>query len=190
MIQGLPAPLSSITIPANVAKKYSRALGTCATMTIQTGVGAARVVSEQLPVAIDPANHSPKSYRDARNTTPALLIRSAMTRQQKPASRPPPPINLTGQGRLLSARPQSRNRSVPVSPRRTARHAMGQSRSAPGWNNTTSTDDDDNRLGFCLCLGFCLGAGAQSSNDCGPDAVHNSDQRTARHLGSRVAKLG
>ena len=52
-----------------------------------------------------------------------------------------------------------------------------------GWNNTTSTDDDDNRLGFYL------GAGAQSSNDRGPDAVHNSERRTARHLGSRLAKL-
>ena len=43
-------------------------------MTIQTGVGAARVVSEQLLVAIDPAKHSLKSYSVARNTTVALLI--------------------------------------------------------------------------------------------------------------------
>ena len=54
----------------------------------------------------------------------------------------------------------------------------------PGWNTTTSTDHDDNRLGFYL------GAGAQSRNDRGPDAVHDADRRTARHLGSRVAKLG
>ena len=45
-------------------------------------------------------------------------------------------------------------------------------------------DSHDNRLGFYL------GAGAQSSNDRGPDAVRNADRRTARHLGSRVAKLG
>ena len=35
----------------------------------------------------------------------------------------------------------------------------------PGWNTTSSTDHDDNRLGFYL------GAGAQSWNDRGPDAV-------------------
>ena len=35
----------------------------------------------------------------------------------------------------------------------------------PGWNTTTSTDHDYNRLGFYL------GAGAQSWNDRGPDAV-------------------
>ena len=39
-------------------------------------------------------------------------------------------------------------------------------------------------------LGFYLGAGAQSWNDRGPDAVHDADQRTARDLGNRVAKLG
>ena len=33
-----------------------------------------------------------------------------------------------------------------------------------GWNTTTSTDDDNR-------LGFCLGAGAQSGNGRGPDAV-------------------
>ena len=61
--QGLSAPLSSITIPANVAKQYFGALGTSATMTIQTGVGAARVVSAQLPAAIDPATRSTKGRR-------------------------------------------------------------------------------------------------------------------------------
>ena len=45
-------------------------------------------------------------------------------------------------------------------------------------------DSEDTRLGFYL------GAGAQSSNERGPDAVHNADRRTVRHLGSRVAKLG
>ena len=61
--QGPSAPLSSITIPAKVAKQYFGALGTSATMTIQTGVGAARVVSEQRPAAIDPATRSPKGRR-------------------------------------------------------------------------------------------------------------------------------
>ena len=45
-------------------------------------------------------------------------------------------------------------------------------------------DSDDKRPGFYL------GAGAQSSNERGLDAVHNADRRTVRHLGSRVAKLG
>ena len=58
--QGLSAPLSSITIPANVTKKYFGALRMSTAMTIQTGVGAARVVSEQLPVAIDLATRSSK----------------------------------------------------------------------------------------------------------------------------------
>ena len=61
--QGLSAPLSSTAIPANVAKQGSGTLETSATMTIQTGVGVARVVSEQLPVAIDPATRPPKRRR-------------------------------------------------------------------------------------------------------------------------------
>lgn len=51
----------------------------------------------------------------------------------------------------------------------------------PGWNTTTSSEHDDNRLGFYL------GAGAQTWNDQGPDAVHLADTATARHLGTRVA---
>ncbi|WP_336157571.1 flavodoxin family protein [Amycolatopsis sp. VC5-11] len=51
----------------------------------------------------------------------------------------------------------------------------------PGWNTTTSTEHDDNRLGFYL------GAGAQTWNDQGPEAVHAADLATARHLGARVA---
>ncbi len=51
----------------------------------------------------------------------------------------------------------------------------------PGWNTTLASEHDDNRLGFYL------GAGAQSWNDQGPDAVHNADLSTARHLGHRVA---
>ncbi len=54
----------------------------------------------------------------------------------------------------------------------------------PGWNTTTSSEQDDNRLGFYL------GAGAQSWNDRGPDAAHKADLRTARHLGQRVATVG
>jgi NAD(P)H dehydrogenase (quinone) len=51
----------------------------------------------------------------------------------------------------------------------------------PGWNTTTASEQDDNRLGFYL------GAAAQSWNDKGPEAVHDADLSTARHLGSRVA---
>lgn len=51
----------------------------------------------------------------------------------------------------------------------------------PGWNTTTASEDDHNRLGFYL------GAGAQTWNDQGPDAVHTADVSTARHLGRRVA---
>lgn len=51
----------------------------------------------------------------------------------------------------------------------------------PGWNTTTASEHDHNRLGFYL------GAGAQSWNDKGPEAVHGADLSTARHLGQRVA---
>lgn len=50
----------------------------------------------------------------------------------------------------------------------------------PGWNTTTSSAEDDNRLGFYL------GAGAQSFND--SPGVHDADLNTARHLGRRVAE--
>jgi len=53
----------------------------------------------------------------------------------------------------------------------------------PGWNTTLASEHDDNRLGFYL------GAGAQSWNDQGPDAVHKADLSTARHLGGRVATV-
>jgi NAD(P)H dehydrogenase (quinone) len=52
----------------------------------------------------------------------------------------------------------------------------------PGWNTTVADEHDDNRLGFYL------GAGAQSWNDQGPEAVHRADLSTARHLGRRVAE--
>ena len=52
----------------------------------------------------------------------------------------------------------------------------------PGHNNSTSTEDALNRHGFFL------GAGAQSNADEGADtAPPESDLRTARHLGERVA---
>jgi NAD(P)H dehydrogenase (quinone) len=51
----------------------------------------------------------------------------------------------------------------------------------PGWNTTTGSENDLNRLGFYL------GAGAQTWNDQGPEGVHASDLATARHLGARVA---
>ncbi|KJK55841.1 flavodoxin family protein [Saccharothrix sp. ST-888] len=52
----------------------------------------------------------------------------------------------------------------------------------PGWNSTTASEDDINRLGFFL------GAAAQSNNDQGPEGVHKADIATAEHLGERVAK--
>ncbi len=52
---GLSAPLSSITIPADVAKRNFGDPANNATMTVQTRVGAAQVVASQLAVAIDPA---------------------------------------------------------------------------------------------------------------------------------------
>lgn len=51
----------------------------------------------------------------------------------------------------------------------------------PGWNTTTSSEHDHNRLGFYLR------AGTQTWNDQGPEAVHPADLATARHLGTRVA---
>jgi multimeric flavodoxin WrbA len=50
-----------------------------------------------------------------------------------------------------------------------------------GWNSSTASADDLNRLGFFL------GAGAQTDVDAGPDAVHRADIDTCIHLGRRVA---
>ena len=50
-----------------------------------------------------------------------------------------------------------------------------------GWNSTTGSENDLNRLGFWL------GAGAQTDVDANPDQVHPSDVRTCHHLGYRVA---
>jgi NAD(P)H dehydrogenase (quinone) len=51
----------------------------------------------------------------------------------------------------------------------------------PGWNSSTGSPHDLNRLGFWL------GAGAQTDTDAGPEHVHDADLRTCRHLGARVA---
>ncbi|WP_031018042.1 hypothetical protein [Streptomyces rimosus] len=51
----------------------------------------------------------------------------------------------------------------------------------PGWNSSTASENDLNRLGFFL------GAGAQTDSDRGPDGVHKADIATADHLGRRVA---
>ncbi|KAA6213746.1 flavodoxin family protein [Streptomyces albofaciens JCM 4342] len=51
----------------------------------------------------------------------------------------------------------------------------------PGWNSTTASENDLNRLGIFL------GAGAQTDSDRGPDGVHKADIATAEHLGRRVA---
>ncbi|GAA1516442.1 flavodoxin family protein [Streptomyces albidochromogenes] len=52
----------------------------------------------------------------------------------------------------------------------------------PGWNTTEGSENDLNRLGFFS------GAGAQTNNDEGPDAVHKADIATAEHLGRRIAE--
>ncbi|WFB07192.1 flavodoxin family protein [Streptomyces sp. LX-29] len=52
----------------------------------------------------------------------------------------------------------------------------------PGWNASTGSENDINRLGFFL------GAAAQSNNDQGPEGVHKADVATAEHLGRRVAE--
>ncbi|MFF0490201.1 flavodoxin family protein [Nocardia sp. NPDC004068] len=50
-----------------------------------------------------------------------------------------------------------------------------------GWNSSTASRDDLNRLGFFL------GAGAQTDTDLPPAGVVGSDRATCRHLGHRVA---
>ncbi|MER6141760.1 flavodoxin family protein [Streptomyces sparsogenes] len=52
----------------------------------------------------------------------------------------------------------------------------------PGWNSSTASENDLNRLGFFL------GAAAQSNNDQGPEGVHKADIATAEHLGRRIAE--
>ncbi|MFF3018856.1 flavodoxin family protein [Streptomyces sp. NPDC057939] len=51
----------------------------------------------------------------------------------------------------------------------------------PGWNSTTGSEFDLNRLGFFS------GAAAQTNSDEGPEGVHKADLATAEHLGRRVA---
>ncbi|MET9297076.1 flavodoxin family protein [Streptomyces sp. NPDC003077] len=53
---------------------------------------------------------------------------------------------------------------------------------APGWNSTTASEDDLNRLGYWA------GAGAQTPMDGAVDTVHAADIATAEHLGARVAR--
>ncbi|MFG2718093.1 flavodoxin family protein [Streptomyces sp. NPDC048416] len=52
----------------------------------------------------------------------------------------------------------------------------------PGWNTSTASEYDLNRLGF---FG---GVGAQSNTDQGPEGVHKADVATAEHLGRRIAE--
>ncbi|MEU8477582.1 flavodoxin family protein [Streptomyces hygroscopicus] len=54
---------------------------------------------------------------------------------------------------------------------------------APGWNSSSGSEFDPNRLGFYQ------GAAAQSPVDDRSGAVHKSDLATAEHLGQRVAEL-
>ncbi|MGW3245980.1 flavodoxin family protein [Streptomyces sp. NPDC001070] len=52
----------------------------------------------------------------------------------------------------------------------------------PGWNSSTASEHDLNRLGIFL------GAGAQTHTDHGPEGVHKADIATAEHLGRRIAE--
>ncbi|MFI6052279.1 flavodoxin family protein [Streptomyces violascens] len=52
----------------------------------------------------------------------------------------------------------------------------------PGWNSTTGSEHDLNRLGFFS------GAGAQTNSDEGPEGVHKADIATAGHLGRRITE--
>ena len=52
-----------------------------------------------------------------------------------------------------------------------------------GWNSSSGSESDLNRLGFWL------GAGAQTDVDASPEQVHPSDVQTCRHLGRRVASV-
>jgi multimeric flavodoxin WrbA len=52
----------------------------------------------------------------------------------------------------------------------------------PGWNASTASENDLNRLGFFA------GAAAQTDTDRGPEGVHKADIATAEHLGRRVTK--
>jgi len=54
---------------------------------------------------------------------------------------------------------------------------------APGWNSSSGSEFDLNRLGFYQ------GAAAQSNVDDRSGTVHKSDLATAEHLGRRVAEL-
>lgn len=52
----------------------------------------------------------------------------------------------------------------------------------PGWNTTSGSEFEDNRLGFYL------GAGAATPVDAETKAIHDADVSTARHLGRRIAE--
>ncbi|MFJ7336042.1 flavodoxin family protein [Streptomyces sp. NPDC101110] len=52
----------------------------------------------------------------------------------------------------------------------------------PGWNSSTGSEQDLNRLGVFA------GAAAQTNADEGPEAVHKTDIATAEVLGRRVAE--
>ncbi|WP_285031075.1 flavodoxin family protein [Mycolicibacterium sp. lyk4-40-TYG-92] len=53
----------------------------------------------------------------------------------------------------------------------------------PGWNHSTASEDEPNRLGFWL------GAAAATDVDANPHEVHPSDVATCEHLGRRVAEV-
>ena len=53
----------------------------------------------------------------------------------------------------------------------------------PGWNSSSGSDQDLNRLGFWL------GAAAATDVDAGPEHVQSADVATCRHLGARVSSV-
>jgi len=53
----------------------------------------------------------------------------------------------------------------------------------PGWNSSSGSDQDLNRLGFWL------GAAAATDVDAGPEHVQSADVATCRHLGARVSAV-
>lgn len=52
-----------------------------------------------------------------------------------------------------------------------------------GWNSSTGSREDSNRLGFWL------GAGAQTDTDLPPNALSRADIHTCRHLGARITQV-
>jgi NAD(P)H dehydrogenase (quinone) len=92
-----------------------------------------------------------------------------------PAPSTPSPRRPPSAGRPAPGRTSSRPASPTPPPR------AGTS-CTPGWNSSTASENDLNRLGFFM------GAAAQSHNDQGAEGVHKADIATAEHLGRRITE--